>query len=289
MQRLLGVHPWNFTAISAESTDEREFWAEMDRIPVDDSARLLVVRDVDRTPDVDRLTQWAADRPRNPRTYAVLISNDERTPTAPAKRGEKAAPAPYIVALGRRAHVVECRPFTQATAKHAVAWVRGKVHMPENVAAHLLNRANGDLRLVRDTCVKLAVLDEGVSIPVIDALLSARPRLDFREALLQRRKPEALFSLTCMAPEEYSRVLGQLDADLDLAGLVYDMTNQHSTAGEIAKAAGRMAFLVPRVAPIAKHYDPKRRIALRQLLATADEAVRGGERVGVMEALVQQW
>ncbi len=135
----------------------------------------------------------------------------------------------------------------------------------------------------------MAVLDEGDSIPVIDALLSARPRLDFREALLQRRKPEALHDLSRMSPDEYSRVIGQLDADLDLAGLVYDMTSQHFSAGEIARAAGRMAFLVPRMAPIAKHYDPKRRIALRQLLAAADEAVRGGERVGVLEALVQQW
>lgn len=287
--RLLGVHPWNFTSLVAGEDGERPFWAEMERRPIDTSMRLLVVRDVNKIRDKERLEQWAAARALNPKTYVVLISSDERVPTLLAKKGEKPQPEPWIAALGRRAHVVECRPFTQATAKHAVTWVKARVSMQDNVAAHLLNRANGDLRLIRDTCTKLAALDEGVTIPMIDALLSARPRVDFREALIQRRKKEALFSLSRVDPNEYSRILGQLDADLDLAGLIYDMTNQHATTGEIARAAGRMAFLVPRLAPHAKHYDPKRRTALRQLLATADEAVRGGERVGVLESLVHQW
>jgi DNA polymerase III delta subunit len=287
---LLGVSPWNYVALVAGEDSDRVLWAELERHPIDQSFRLVVVRDAEKIKDRDRIEAWAKNKAANPKTYLVLISNEQRIPTVPAeKRGEKPSPEPHVAALARRGQVIECRPFTQATARHAITWVRSKVHMPENVAAHLLNRANGDLRLVRDTCVKLAVLDDSVSISVIDAMLSQRPRIDFREALLQRRKKDALFSLTRLAPEEYGRVLGQIDADLDLAGLVYDLTNQHATQGEIVRAAGKMAFLVPHMQPIAKHYDPKRRTALRRLLAVADEAVRGGERIGVMESLVAQW
>lgn len=288
--RLLGVHPWNYTALVAGEDSEREIWAELERHPIDRSTRLVVLRDFEKVKDKARIIPWIEGRASNPKTFVVIVENVERIPTLPPeKRGEKPAPEPYVAALARRGHVVECRPFTQATAKHAAAWVRAQVHMEMNVAGHLLNRANGDLRLVRDTCVKLAVLEEAPSIGAIDALLSKRPRADFREALMQRRKKEALFALSRMSPDEYSRTLGQLDADLDLAGLVYDLTNQHKTAGEIARAAGKMAFLVPRIQPHAKHYDPQRRTDLRGLLAVADDAIRGGQRVGVLEGLVAQW
>lgn len=220
----------------------------------------------------------------------MLVSGEEKIPTLPpAEKGGKRLPHPLLAALGRRVQAVECRPFTQATAKHAVAWVRSLVPMQINVAAHLLNRANGDLRLVRDTCVKLKAFGEEATIPVIDALLSQRPRVDFRTALVQRRKKDALFALSRMSPDEYSRTIGQIDNDLDLAGLIYDMTNQHATSGEIARAAGRQAFLVPPLLPFAKHYDPKTRVRLRGALAVADEALRGGVRDGVLEGLVLQW
>lgn len=288
--RVIGPEPWNFTALVAGEDSERDIWAEVERHPLDRGARLVVLRNIERLRQRDRIEDWAANKNLNPRTFLVLIEDAERVPMIPAAgKGLKPTQAPHVAAVARRGTVVECRPFTQATAKHAVSWVRSLVHMQDNVAGHLLNRANGDLRLVRDTCVKLRTLDEAPSISVIDAMLSQRPRTDFREALIQRRKKDALFALQRMSPDEYSRTLGLLDADLELLGLVYDMANQHKTTGEIARAAGKMAFLVPRVQPHAKHYDPKRRTALRGLLATADEAIRGGERVGVLEGLVAQW
>lgn len=287
---LLGPSPWNHTAFVAGQDSEREIWAEMERHPIDRSTRLIVIRDAEKIRDHDRLIDWIGNRASNPKTFAILISNDERIPVVPpAKRGDKTTPMPFIQAFTRRGHVVECRPFTQATAKHAVAWVQSKVKMPVNVAGHLLNRANGDLRLVRDTCFKLNVLGEEASIPIIDAMLSQRPRVDFEDALLSMRKKEALFALTTLSEDDYSMIIGRMDAQLDLAGMVYDMTNQHQTIAEIMRFAGRQAHLVPKVQPFAKHYDPKRRTAMRQLLAVADDALRGGQRVGVMEALVQQW
>lgn len=288
--RVIGPEPWNLTTLVAGEDSERDIWAEVERHPIDRSARLVILRGVERLENKNRIEEWAANKALNPRTFLVLGENVDRVPTVPATaKGEKPSQAPHVAAVARRGTMVECRPFTQATAKHAVSWVRSLVYMQENVAGHLLNRANGDLRLVRDTCVKLRTLEEAPTISLIDAMLSQRPRADFREALIQRRKKEALFALQRMSPEEYSRVLGLLDADLELLGLVYDMANQHKTTGEIARAAGKMAFLVPRVQPHAKHYDPKRRTALRGLLATADEAIRGGERVGVLEGLVAQW
>lgn len=288
--RILGVSPWNFSMLVAGQDSDREIWAEIDRHPIDRSSRLVIVRNFEALKDKTRIIDWVAAHASNPRTFLVLVENTPRVPMVqPTTRGGTPTQEPYVAALARRGHVVECRPFTQATTRHAVSWVRSLVYMQENVASHLLNRANGDLRLVRDTCLKLAVLEDAPGITSIDTLLSRRPRIEFREALLQRRKQDALFALTRMPSEDYSRVLGQLDSDLEITGLVYDLTNQHARPSDIIKAAGKLAFLVPRVRPYAKHYPPKRRDEIRRLLATADEAIKGGERVGVMEGLVSLW
>ena len=290
---LLGPHPWNIVSLSAEQDSEREVWAELERHPIDNSYRLVVLRDFEKLSQKHRLTDWIKNAKRqNPKTHVIVIEKTERIPVEPVPgEDRKTVPVPYIAELSRggRGHVIECRPFTQATAKHAVAWVRSMQFMSEEVAAHLLNRAAGDLRLVRDSCIKLAVLDDAVSVPVVDEMLRQRPRAEFCDALLQMRKADALLALARVPVSDYSRILGKLDADVEFAGFVHDQVNDHKNAGEMAKAAGKSAFLIPKVLPIAKHYGPARRTKLRKLLAVADETLQGGHSVGVLEAVVTQW
>lgn len=287
----LRPEPWNHATFVAGEDSERIIWAEADQHPSGSGPHLVVVRNAERLKQTDRLIEWVATRTMNPRTYLVLISNEGKiprlTPTEEERRlGARAEMVPHLAALSGKGHIIECRPYTMDSAKHAVSWVQTKVGIRQNVAEHLLERSNGDLRLVRDVCRKLAAFGQDPSIPMVNELLAQRPRDTFTDALIALDKKAALLALESLPVSLYYSTLGLLDSRLDLAGTVHDLQGEQKTLGEIARRVGPLSFLVKDVAPVAKHYDAKRRLAIRQLLAVADEALRGGATVGVMEALV---
>lgn len=294
IRRTLAPEPWNYRPLVVGEVSERVIWAEADQHPMGDSPRLLVIRNAEQLRDWSRFYDWIKYRTYNPRTFLILVSNEERIPrvdlTQDQKRNrEKPVVLPHIAAIGTKGHVIECRPYTSATAKHAVRWVQDKVRMREGVAAHLLNRADGNLRLVRDMCLKLAVFPNEISISTINGMLIERPRDSFSDALLAMDKKTALLALRDLQTSEYSLTVGYLDSRLDLAGTIHDMQMEHRPQSEIVKAVGSQGFLVKDIILIAKHYDAKRRQAIRRMLALADEALRRGNTDGVMEAIVEFW
>jgi DNA polymerase III delta subunit len=161
--------------------------------------------------------------------------------------------------------------------------------MRPGVASHLLERANGNIRLVRDLCLKLAMFPQEPTIAMVNELLREHPRDTFAGALLALDRKTALLALAELPQDEYAAVIGTLEANVDLAGLVHDMLVQHKSNSEISRAAGNKRFLVPDLLPVARHYNPTRRASIRQLLSDADEVLRLGERTAVMETLVAYW
>ena len=292
----LGPEPWNYVALAAGEDSERAIWNAADQFPMGGSPRVVVIRNAEKLQQWDRFIAWIKDRTFHPRTYLVLISNEERVPkTEPTpeerRKGAKPEPLPYIAAIGAKGHVIECRPYTTATSKYSVDWVQSKVRMREVVAKHLLLRSNFDLRLVRDVCRKLRVLppDQEVTLAMVNAILSERPRDTFADALLALDRKTALLALQDIQPDDYGRTIGYLDSRLDLAGMVHDMMSEHRAPHEIARAAGAQAWLVPDIMKVAKHYSSKRRLDQRKILAIADEAYLGGQRDGILEAVVAFW
>jgi DNA polymerase III delta subunit len=289
----LAPESWNYIPLSVGEDTERSIWSEIDQHPIDSGMRLVVIRNAERIKDWFRLEDWIRFRNLNPNSYLVFVSNEDRLQRLPvpegAERGTKGAIAPHIAALSGKGTAVECRPYTQATAKYAVKWVQEKAPMRDGIAGYLLDRANGDLRLVRDICEKLAVFPDDISITTVNALLSEQPRDDFSDALMALDKKTALLSLEQLPESEYSRTLGLLDSRLDLAGLVHDMQSEYKSPSQISAAAGSKAFLVKDILPVSKHYDRKRRLQIRKVLATADEALRSGNSIAVLEAVVALW
>lgn len=294
IKKALAPDAWDYVPLVVGEDSERDIWATVNQHPIGSGKRLVVIRNAEMLKRLDRLPQFIKTRNTNPRTHLVFISNEEkisRTEPTPEERreGKKGTLAPHLAAIGTKGHVIECRPFTQSTAKYAVTWVQSKVRMREGIAAHLLNRANGDLRLVRDMCAKLALFPDQVSISTVNGMLTEQPRDSFVNALLALDRATALLALRSMSTDEYSRTIGLLDSRLDLAGLVHDMMSKHHPQYEITAAAGSQAFLVPDLMPVAKHYDAKRRLAIRRVLAVADEAMRSGNYEAVMEVIVAYW
>ena len=296
VKRYLGPEPWNCVTLVVGEDSERAIWNAANQYPLGGSPRLVVIRNVDAMKDWDPFLLWIKHRSLNPRTHLVLISSEHKIPkTEPTpeerRRGGKPESLPHIAAIGARGHVIECRPYTTATSKYSIEWVQSKVRMREGVAKQLLIRANFNLRLVRDVCVKLSVLPPEMEITtsIINNMLTERPRDSFSDALLALDRKTALLALQEIQPDDYGRIIGLLDSRVDLASMVHDMMNEHRAPHEIARAAGPQAWLVPDIMAVAKHYNSKRRDQIRNLLAIVDEAYRGGQRTGILEMLVASW
>lgn len=291
----LAVDPWNFSLLVAGEDSERTIWTDVHQHPLGiNKNRLVIIRQAQNLKNTDRIIEFMKNRTANAHTYLIFVSAEESAPKiepTPQERreGGKAVLVPHLAAIYGKGHIIECKPFTQATAKHAIAWVQSKVSLRQGVAGYLLNRADGNLRLVRDTLVKLALFPDEISITTINGMLAEQPRDSFTDALLALDKKTAFHALSVLSEEEYGRVIGQLDSQLDLAGLVHDMQIDHKSASEMAKAVGRRSFLVPEVLKVAKHYDKKRRQSIRDALAVADEAYQQGSKVGVLESIVAAW
>lgn len=294
IKRALDPHPWNYVTLSAGEVSERLIWAELEQHPLDHAARLVVIRNAENLKDIERFQEWVRGRTWNPRTYMLLVSNEERVPKTVVteeerKKGVRPEVVPHLKSLGTKGYVIECRPFTSTTAPHSISWVQSKVKMSDQVARHLMERSNFELGLVRDICVKLSVFPGTPTISVVNELLTERPRDSFVDALFAQDKRTALLALQEIPESEYGRVIGQIDAQLDLVGMLHDMQNEYKGPGEMARAAGSQAFLIPDLLPSLKYYDSKHRYAIRKLLAIVDSTNRGGVSTGTMEALTALW
>lgn len=290
----LAPEPWNLATLVAGEDSEREIWAALDQHPMGSSPRVVVLRHVERIQSWERFIQWVKDRGRNPRTYLVLVSSEESVPkeelTAQQRREHvRPGPLPHIAAIGTKGHVVECKPFTPATALKSVEWVVSKAPMRDVVARYLLTRTNWNLRMVRDTCLKAAVFPGEVTAAVITALVSEQPRDTLADALMALDRKTALLAAEEMDPNDLGRLIGLLDSKLDTVGTVHDMMLEHRSLGEMAKALGPQAFLLNDLMKVSKHYDTARRHKIRKVLAIADEAHRSGATTGVIEAVISLW
>lgn len=294
IRRRVNPPAWNYVPLTLGEDSERDVWAEVFAVPMGEAAvRLVVVRNAERLKQPERISEFVKRADSHPGVYVIFVSSAAGVPRLEPTEDQKFRRAkgdvvPWLV-LGTKGHVIECRPFTVDTAKVAVEWVTSKTGMRPNVAGYLLNRADGDMRLVRDICLKLAVFGQDITISAINDLLSEQPRDTLVDALVAMNKKGALAALARMVPDDYSRTLGLLDSQLDLAGMVHDMTVAHHTLFEIQRAAGNKNFLVKDLMDVSRHYDVKRRAAIRRVLTDADEALRGGARTGVMEACIALW
>lgn len=286
--------PWCHSLHVVGDDSERLVWADLDQYPIDGrTPRLIVVRGAERLKHPERIIEWLKTKNKNPLTHVIFVSAEAslaREERPPGQR-DKTKPdlVPHLKAIQGKGALIECKPFTQATAKHAVTWVQSKVEIRRGVAGKLLERANGDLRLTRDAFRKLSEFPDEITEQTIELLLSAQPRMTFVNAMLEIDKRTALLALEDMQPKEFSAAIGLLDHRLDIVGVVRDMLVSQASATQIAVELGTMGFLAKDLIPLAKSYDAKRRRQLRNLLARTDAALRDGIVRGPMEILVAYW
>jgi DNA polymerase III delta subunit len=284
------VQDWNLSKYSVGLHTDAEIWDGLFSASIDGNEALTVVTGADKLTNMHLLPELI--RVKSPKHVVIFVSNEhkiERTPVRQDDGSNKFMLPEHFENFEKKGKIIECIPFTQATAKTAVAWVESKMEAKEGALVQLLNDSNGDLRLVRDVLVKLQWIGEPANIRNVKVLLLGEPSDTLSDALLGLDKSTAMQALAKLPPSDYLQLVGHLDAQMDLAGRVHDMLARRKTVAEIMREVGSQAFLVPAISKVARHYSKDRRLAVRKLLAETDRRLRRGQTEGVMESLVALW
>lgn len=285
----LGLAPSNLLEFRAGEGNELDFWAAMSQHPLDPrSHKLVVVRDAELLKHWGMLEDWIRWRRMMPDNHLLFVSNEDKAPTIETDEGKQ--PAQHIAAIKRAGQrVIECGPFTERTVPVALDWVQTLCPMKPNVAGRLLNRANGNLRLARDACLKLSALGAEPTITAVNALVREEPREAFTEALVKMDKRTALESLKRAHRAEYHRMVAQLDSQLRLVSELNQLQGRQASYADMVRALRNRGFLVKEFLPVARYYDDKKVARRRNMLSLADQALKQGASVGVLEAVVLNW
>ncbi len=283
-RRQLGAGDLNYVVVSAGRVPDREVWAAVGQYPLDQTSnRLVVVRDAHRVKHWDPLTSWLTTARQAPHNYLLLVSGQDDLPTKMVD-GKKVL-ADHVDAIrSARGRLVRCGRPNEADS---VAWVRARSKvLDDETANYLLHRVGGDLSAAADAAAKIALFDRLPSTQIIDLLCEPAPAESFVDCVIARNKTEALLAAQTVPDSERGRMFALLDARLDLLASLYRATRAGLSQREIRDVP---VFLIRKLMPYARHYDPHRCAFDRRLLAVLEGRHRSGIRVGVLEQLVALW
>jgi len=266
----------DYTSLSCVDTADRDIWAAAMQYPLTPGAsRLLLVRDAEKLGNWEPLTEWMDHSRQLPGSHLVFVSNETNVPDKP-----------YIEALQSRRRIGQVVRCSQPSPEDAIAWVRRRSRLDQEMAFHLLRRVGGNIAVAASVCTKLTAFDGTAGPATIDALCDQEPGQSFVDALIAGDKPEALLAVPRMTDREQGAAITLLSARLDILGALW-RSSRH--AQSVRDLRGVPVFLAKKYRHLARDYDPNRCVYARRVVAVVDEAYRSGARVGVLEALVALW
>lgn len=274
----------DYVTLSHQPAFDRQVWSAANQYPLNPGAnRLVLVRDAEKLTRWEQLELWMGRTRQLPGVYLVFVSNETDLPYV-MTGGKKDGLKPHVAAIkAPRGHVVRC---TMPNEVDAVAWVRRRARLDDETARHLLTRSGGNLAAVSAVCAKLALFDGNAGRSTIDALCQERPVESFVDCLLAVDKKAALRCIADLLEADYAKTISLLDSRLDMLQVL----NKVQAAGQGFRDVPSInPYLVRQYMPIAKHYDGRRCVYRRRVLAVIDDALRSGAREGVWEALVALW
>lgn len=283
----LKVDDIGYVSLTAGVVPDRDIWAAANQYPLDPHAnRLVLVRDAERVKRWKPLEDWLASSRLMPTVHLLFVSSDHEFPYVVKDGKSTGELKPHADLIKTRGRVIRC---STPAEEDQIAWLRRYSPMPDTVARYLLTRVAGDLGRARSVCLKARLFSGEPSEEVISVLCSESPGDNFVEELLAQRKPRALLALEGLPERDYSKTIGFLDSRLEVMGKLNDALRQRKTLKDVVVAGTVPQFLARALMPYAKYYDRDKRSHCRRVLAAADEGLRAGARVGVMESIVSLW
>lgn len=273
------VDPSEFDHVTlmAGRVKDREVWAHVNQYPLNASRRrLVVVRDADRIRDWRPLDAWLDSR-QIPMNHVVFVSND--------RGGSK--DASHVDRISKTGRFVRCAPLTE---REAVAYVEALGDIERGTVKRLLARVGWDLVAARDAMQKLTFFKGAITDEVLEVLTVPAPSESFVSSLMAQRKREALMAAENLEDEEaISRVLGELNWRLEAANRIKKHMAREARKGEIVSATRMKTFQVEELMKVAPYYDVDKVRRDTAVLAAADDALREGSTVGVLEMVTALW
>lgn len=279
----LGVTDLDYVSLTHTPTYDRDVWAEANQFPLNPgNNRMILIRDADTLTRWEQLTTWLSRTRALPGVYLVFVSNQDDLPTTGT--GNKKTLKPHVAQLrAPRGFLVRC---TTPSETDAVTWIRRRSTLDETTAKHLLTRTGGNLASAAAVCAKLALFPQTAGTATIDALVTETPAADFSDSLIALDKRRALLSADSLRDDDHYRLIALLDSRLDLLQKLHRI----QIAGQSwRETTGINPYLQRLYMPHARHYDPAACTNRRRVLAVIDDALRGGARGAILEALVALW
>jgi DNA polymerase III delta subunit len=271
-------------AFTAGTDPEPVIWAAANQFPLQPGAtRLIVIRSAEKITTWEPLTRWLTQTRALTTSYLLFVAAQPDF-AASTVDGKRTGLLPHLELIKNRGRIVRC---ATPNDHDAITWARRRAPISESAARHLLTRTGGDLTAAGAVLDKLALFPAPTITPAgIDALVEPAPASSFTDALLAGDKPAALRAATAMTDRDTAAAISLLDTRLDTLAALCTATRAGQSAREII---GINPYLVRQYLPIGRHYDPRRCVYARRVLAVCDGALRRGARTGVIEALVALW
>lgn len=273
----------NYVSLSFEANYDRTVWAEVNQHPFEPGAtRLVVIRDADKLTRWEQLGLWLSRTRSLPGVYLVFVSGETDLPSTGT--GNRKQLKPHVAQLkAPRGYLVRCATLNEPDA---LAWIRQRATVSDEVARHLLTRTGGSLDQAAAVCAKLSLFDQAAGVATIDALVEETPTASFTDSLIAGDKRHALLALGSVRADNYCRAVALLDSRLD----VLHKLHRIQIAGRSWRdSTGVNPYLSRQYLPYAKNYDASVCAHRRRVLASIDTVLRTGARQAVMEALVAAW
>lgn len=286
----LAVSPLDSLTFTAGETPDREIWAAANQYPLVPGAnRLILVRNAQKIKTWLPLDAWMSRTRELPNVYLLLVSAAEKMEYEQDDDGKRRLkpPASWVKTKG---YLVEC---ALPNERDAVAWVCRQVPaMDEKTAGYLLTRVGGNLIMAANLCKKLALFTGNGASPnarVVDVLCSEMPSDSFAELLLLLKHREALHAIEHVPDAEIGRIIGLLDARLELLHSLHQAVLSGVTLRDLKSRTGIERFEAESYWGIARDYDHNHIVYRRKILSVIDDAYRIGVRGGLLEVLTSLW
>ena len=260
---------------------ERDIWAAAGVIAPVGQERLVVVHDAQKLRRPGELVPLVKAGREAAGSFLLFVSAENDFPR------DSGGLVPQLAAIrdARHGQLIRC---TAPKDDDLLDWVsRQWPGLGRNDAHRLLERAGGDLSIVRDAGARAracGLLDEKY-IPV---LCEPPPGGEFAELLIAGDRAGALAAArtATVAP---GAAIGLLDSRLGALAAIREGQRRQLEDRDIAGKLGVPRFLIGKYRVVAQQYGPDRVRRCRELLATADAAWRTGASAGVAEVLAANW
>jgi DNA polymerase III delta subunit len=237
--------------------------------------RIVVLSDVQKLKSTDSISGWITNTAQDKTRPVVLIC------TADAVRPEHGAER--FIPTNKAVVYIDCNSITDENVGVFVSSLAG---VDESVGELIGRRCGGDVRAITNETAKLALFDN-IDMKLVDELVPPSVDEDVVDALVENRRKDVLIMDTSkLEPRRF--ITTMTNRLLQLLHL-YLLKGRGLNGRDLVQRTSIPPFLIGR------RLDQVRCISLEdtfrrlQVLLQAEDQIRNGNTIGILESILIQW